>query len=140
MNEVKELFGNILLKDLMIYGMALYWLYRAAKRLYQGITEIHDKEQEKSSLLEMIKENRDSIDRLTVTIEKHIERDREYKLRSLADKIFVCYNTAKNQGYITSRQAENFEKNLELYDEYGGNGLVNNKYAPEIRNMEEREG
>ena len=88
----------------------------------------------------MIKENQASIDKLTEKIDDHIRRDREYKLGSIRDKLFVCYNSAKQQGYITRRQLENFHANLKIYyEEYDGNGLAKKKYEPEINQMEVRE-
>lgn len=134
MKESLEVFGHISVKDLIIYGMALYWLIKLAKKAYDEISEHHDKEQEKETVFSLAKENQSKINSLTEKIDELIRNDRDYKLRSLSDKLFVCYNSAMMQGYITRRQLENFEANLQVYYELGGNGLVKKKYEPEIYN------
>lgn len=135
MNEVISVFGNITFKDIVVYATALYWLIKIAKKIYEDIAEHHDKKQETESAVSLAKENRDKIDSITLKLDELVKSDRDYKLRSLGDKLFVCYNQAILQGYITLRQLENYKKNEELYLKLGGNGIVQDKYHPEIMGM-----
>lgn len=136
MKETIEVFGGITVKDIIIYMTALYWVYRIAKTWYRGMVGIHDKQQEYESAIVLAKENRDIIDSISHKLDNLIQSDREYKLRSLGDKLFVCYNQGVLQGNtITRRQLENYERNEKLYLALGGNGIVKDKYHPEIMDM-----
>lgn len=130
------MFGGITVKDLIIYGMALYGVYRIGFNWYKNMTKFHDKEKEKETLFCLVRENSRKIEELSELVRHNMESDKEYRLRSLSDKLFVCYNQAILQGFITRRQLENFEANLRIYYELGGNGLVKKKYEPEIYHME----
>lgn len=132
MKETIEVFGNITAKDIIIYVMAFYWVGRIGYTWYKNMVKFHDKEQEKETLFCLVKENSKKIEELSELVKNNMESDKEYRLRSLSDKLFVCYNSAKTQGYITRRQLENFEANLKIYYELGGNGLVKKKYEPEV--------
>lgn len=140
MKELMNVFGHFNVEQVVMFCCALYGLYKVVERFYKAVTDYHDKQQEKEELFAMIKKNQSSIDKLAEKIDGHIRRDREYKLGSLRDKLFVCYNAVKKQGYITRRQLENFHANLDVYrKEYGGNGLVDKVYEPEINKAEVRE-
>lgn len=139
MKDIIGIFGRFSIEQVIGLCCAFYGLYKVIERVYKAVTDYHDKQQEKEELFAMIKENQASIDKLTEKIDGHIQRDKEYKLGSIRDKLFVCYNSAKQQGYITRRQLENFHANLVIYYELGGNGLVKNKYEPEINEMEIKE-
>ena len=137
--ELMNVFGHFNVEQVVMFCCALYGLYKVVERFYKAATGFHDKQQEKEALFAMIKKNQSSIDRLTEKIDGHIQRDKEYKLGSIRDKLFVCYNSAKQQGYVTRRQLENFHANLAIYYELGGNGLVEKKYEPEINEMNIKE-
>ena len=139
MKELISIFGHFSVENVITLLCALYGLYKVLERVYKAATGFHDKQQEKEALFAMIKKNQSSIDRLTEKIDGHIQRDKEYKLGSIRDKLFVCYNSAKQQGYVTRRQLENFHANLAIYYELGGNGLVEKKYEPEINEMKIKE-
>lgn len=139
MNDIINVFGGISLKDLLLIVIAVVAIIKYARTGYQKIAEYHDKEQEKESLRNLVRENSKQIEELKNLVLKNMESDREYKLRSLSDKLFVCYNSAKMQGFITPRQLENFYANLDVYKELGGNGVVERKYAPEVAKMEVKE-
>ena len=139
MKELINVFGHFSVESVITLLCALYGLYKVLERVYKAATGFHDKQQEKEALFVMIKKNQSSIDRLTEKIDGHIQRDKEYKLGSIRDKLFVCYNSAKQQGYVTRRQLENFHANLAIYYELGGNGLVEKKYEPEINEMKIKE-
>ena len=139
MKDLIGVFGQFNIEQVIVFGSALYGLYKALEHFYKVAVNYHDKQQEKELLFAMIKRNQSSIDRLTEKIDSHIQRDKEYKLGSIRDKLFVCYNIAKQQGYITRRQLENFHANLVIYYEFGGNGLVKHKYEPEVNEMDVRE-
>ena len=136
MKEVVGIFGHYSVEQLITFCVALYGVYKLAAKGYKVLTGFHDKQQEKEILFAMIQENQNSITQLTENLDKHIKKDKEYKLGSLSDKLFVCYNSAKRQGYITARQLENFHANLQIYYDLGGNGLVKTKYEPEINGLE----
>ena len=139
MKDIIGIFGQFRIEQLLTLCCAFYGLYKVLERVYKVVTDYHDKQQEKEELFAMIKKNQSSIDKLAEKIDGHIRRDRDYKLGSIRDKLFVCYNSAKQQGYITRRQLENFHANLVIYYELGGNGLVKHKYEPEINDMEIKE-
>ena len=139
MDNVIRVFGHYNMEQGIVFFCAIYGLYKVLEHFYKAAVNYHDKQQEKESLFAMIKRNQSSIDRLTEKIDSHIQRDKEYKLGSIRDKLFACYNIAKQQGYITRRQLENFHANLVIYYEFGGNGLVKHKYEPEINEMDVKE-
>ena len=139
MNEIINAFGSITVERLLVYIFAIFFIIKYARLGYQKITDFHDKEQEKESIRNLVKENSKQIKELKELFEHNIEEDRKYKLRSLADKIFVCYNSSKMQGFITPRQLENFLANVEEYKTRGGNGVVEKKYLPEVLAMEVKE-
>lgn len=139
MKEALELFGNITFKDTVIFLMAIYWLYSMGKRAYLNIINFHKKKTEIEDIMSMVTSNREQVEGLKsmledirATVEENAKRDIEYRKRSLADKLFVCYNSVKQQGYITTRQLENYLENEKLYTEIGGNGIVKEKYHPFI--------
>lgn len=139
MKELMSVFGHFSVESVITLLCALYGLYKVLERVYKAVTGFHDKQQEKEELFFLIRENQSSITDMAEKLDRHIQRDREYKLGSIRDKLFVCYNSAKQQGYITRRQLENFHANLVIYYELGGNGLVKHKYEPEINDMEIKE-
>ena len=140
MKELMNVFGHFNVEQVVMLCCACYGLYKVLERFYKVATGYHDKQQEKEELFAMIRENQASITEIDKKLDQHIQRDREYKLGSIRDKLFVCYNAAKKQGYITRRQLENFHANLKIYyEEYDGNGPVRKKYEPEINEMEIRE-
>ena len=139
MKDLIRAFGNFNVEQVIVFCSAIYGLYKVLEKIYKAVTGFHDKQQESDHIIKVVKENTIKINRLAQTINELVASDREYKLRSLADKLFVCYNIAKQQGYITRRQLENFHANLVTYYGLGGNGLVAKKYEPEVNEMEVRE-
>lgn len=139
MKDLIGVFGQFNIEQVIVFGSALYGLYKVLEKVYKAATGFHDKQQESEYIIKVVKENTVKINNLAHTIDELVTSDREYKLRSLADKLFVCYNSAKRQGYITRRQLENFHANLVIYYGLGGNGLVKHKYEPEINEMDIKE-
>lgn len=135
MKESIEVFGSLSVKDLIIYGMAFYWVYRIGKGWYFNAIKYHEKEKEHESAIILAKENRDKIDNLAQKIEKFMRSFFVYNENSIRDKLFICYNSAKNQGCITIRQLENFNRNYKFYEEIGGDDDIVKKYKCEIDEM-----
>ncbi len=146
MNEVIQLFGKITVKDVIILCVAIYAIYELIEKLYKKITNYYSEELEEKSTKKQVEKNTAAIKEIKSElgdikelIIKESERQKKYQTQSLQDKIFVCYNNAKKQGFITRSQLENFAKNVEEYEKLSMNGLVHEKYKPEVYKMEVRE-
>ncbi len=139
MKEVIQVFGNYTIEWLVFVIVAFSVLGQASLKLYKAANNLHKKTDEYESIVELTYENSKNIETLSNIITKEQEMTNEFRIRSLADTLFVCYKNVKEQGYVTRRQLENFQDNVEMYRKLGGNGVVENKYIPEVMKMEVKE-
>ncbi len=140
MAEFIEVFGDITVAYLVVFASACFFLFYISRKLYKWSVELHDKTEEYEDVKKTAYQNEECIKEIAKMLEKEAKLTKEFRKRALADTIFKCYNNGKERGgKITRRQLENFEANVELYERLNGNGLVHNKYKPEVYAMEVEE-
>ncbi len=139
MKELINAFGNHNISSVIVLIAGLSVIVQYSFKLYRAATNLYEKTEEYEKIVQMTHENSESINELRQSIEQDRESNNEYKIRMLADTLYVCYKHCKDTGYITRRQLENFQDNVKLYQKIGGNGVVEHKYIPEIMEMEVKE-
>lgn len=159
MKEAIELWGNLTIAQILVYILAIGFMVKIGLKVWTTFSSINkkldiwektitvtednvrrlDEQRAKMELLgkyiESQKEVEKDIRDLTRLFEDEKEFNINYQRRSLADKLFTCYHAAQRQGYITRSQLDNFNRNVEMYEARGGNGIVHEVYIPGIQNL-----
>ncbi len=133
------MFGNITIGNAVTYFMAIGFLLTLLYKLSDILRQIYKKIEEHQNVIDLTYQNTKNIEKLTSVISEEGKVTADYRRRMMSDALFKCYNRAKEQGFITRRQLENFQANVQLYRQLKGNGIVEKKYIPEILKMEVRE-
>ena len=102
-------------------------------QLSQNFAEM--KEQQQEDIKNSIENDRhiaESIEKLTVMLEDHIETDNQRTIVSLRSTIWRIYEEVIIRGYTTSDELKVFEECITVYTAAGGNDIVHDKFRPEV--------
>ena len=87
-----------------------------------------------ASLKEIV-EMQSSMKQLNEMMEIHIEKDKARTVVSLRSTIWQMHRDFMKQGYVTKDGLEVFSEVCKLYQNDGGNGVVQQKIEPEVMEL-----
>ena len=87
-----------------------------------------------ASLKEIV-EMQSSMKQLKEMMEIHIEKDKAHTVVSLRSTIWQMHRDFMKQGYVTKDGLEVFSEVCKLYQNDGGNGVVQQKIEPEVMEL-----
>lgn len=165
MSEFLSIFGHINLSTVIMVGSALFFMYNIYKKFTNSIIENHEKGKARDEKLEQLleevnrypiyrqqsievqKELRGGIDKLTIAVEKigkrqdEIEAERnQRKLNELRNKLMQMHQmyTVPDRNPMmawTELEKESFNGIFKDYENLGGNGHMHSTVRPDMEKL-----
>lgn len=142
MNESMTALLNIDLKTFILTLCALMTAWMGLSKILDfmiekiGIeTKASLRRKKVDASLKEIVEMQSSMKQLNEMMEIHIEKDKARTVVSLRSTIWQMHRDFMKQGYVTKDGLEVFSEVCKLYQNDGGNGVVQQKIEPEVMEL-----
>lgn len=144
MDNFINAFGDMTVGEVVIFIAGVCFALAIVLKIKDFIIKLHDKKVEERRQIEILIEDVSEIkadlktypnkfNEMERQIQEIMKESNNYRIASLRDKIFKDYQEYTTAGKVTDLQLKNFENNVSEYEKRGGNNVVLQKYAPEVR-------